>query len=271
MKFDHLLLTRFNVSFDGSGRGLDPEWLDHRFDLFDRFCYPSVRTQSSQEFRWLVFFDQQTSPAFRERIQDYSAWPGFTPVFLDRWSPDRVRAEVARVLRPQVQYVITSRVDNDDALAVDFMERVQAEAAGKDFEYLNFPVGYVWEDGRIYELIHWSNPFVSLTERVRPGEPPRTVFSMDHMEVFHSGNLRQIDGPPVWLMVVHSRNVINQRAGIRQPIEKLTGRFAVEVPIDGSRENPVTRDIASLIGKGRRLAKRAYRRLRGAGPRVIDG
>jgi hypothetical protein len=61
--FHHFVLTRFNVKIGlGGGESVAPnlEWLVHRFDLFDKFCFPSVRNQSNLNFKWLVFFDVDT-------------------------------------------------------------------------------------------------------------------------------------------------------------------------------------------------------------------
>jgi hypothetical protein len=72
--FNHFILTRFNVkvSFAEPGAGLEPAWLLHRFELFDHFCYPSVRGQSNLNFKWLVLFDSNTPDSFKEKIAAYA-------------------------------------------------------------------------------------------------------------------------------------------------------------------------------------------------------
>src|SRR5262245_62661283 len=71
----HFLLTNFNVRMwyvrrrDRAGRRVrTEEWLAHRWPLFETFCLPSVRNQTSQDFRWLVRFDPATPPHHRERF-----------------------------------------------------------------------------------------------------------------------------------------------------------------------------------------------------------
>jgi hypothetical protein len=73
--FKHFLLTRFNVktkwkTTKNGEETLTEKWLSHRFDLFEKFCYPSVRNQKNQGFRWLVFFDINTPTPYKERISD---------------------------------------------------------------------------------------------------------------------------------------------------------------------------------------------------------
>ena len=70
--FVHFILTRFNVlmktapaaAAGAPRKGLDPEWLKRRFDLFERVCLPSVDRQTEGAFQWLVFLDWATPVPF---------------------------------------------------------------------------------------------------------------------------------------------------------------------------------------------------------------
>ena len=74
MTFKHFILTRFNLPIFQPKVGekkvshLDEEYLNYRFDLFERFCLPSVKGQTCQDFRWFVLFDAATPAVFRNRI-----------------------------------------------------------------------------------------------------------------------------------------------------------------------------------------------------------
>jgi len=54
MNYRHVMITRFNVMFRdlahtrAAGKGLDAAWLAERFDLFERYCLPSVLAQTCQ-------------------------------------------------------------------------------------------------------------------------------------------------------------------------------------------------------------------------------
>jgi hypothetical protein len=74
--FEHFVLTRFNVreSADKTDLVLNPVWLQFRFDLFERFCWPSVRAQTTGAFTWLVFFDKDTPEPFRARTERYAGF-----------------------------------------------------------------------------------------------------------------------------------------------------------------------------------------------------
>jgi hypothetical protein len=58
--FEHVLLTRFNVRYvedpNAPSIGTDPDWLARRFELFERYCLPSVIAQSAQNFSWIIIY-----------------------------------------------------------------------------------------------------------------------------------------------------------------------------------------------------------------------
>ena len=103
--FGHFILTRFNVplKFDlPPGRqperpGLDPAWLARRFDLFERVCLASVARQTERDFQWLVFLDEATPAAYRDRLAARAAvHPFLQPVYCDRFEEATVLPEIRR-------------------------------------------------------------------------------------------------------------------------------------------------------------------------------
>lgn len=86
MTFEHYILTRFNLSFfEGVKKApCSHEYLEYRFDLFEKYCMPSIMGQTCQNFKWLVLFDIHTPDEFKERIARYhSAYSNFIPCYLD--------------------------------------------------------------------------------------------------------------------------------------------------------------------------------------------
>lgn len=240
-EFQHFIITRFNVKVDfGTAAGLDPDWLKHRFDLFERFCYPSVRSQSNQNFKWLVYFDAETPEPFKTRILSYAAWENFIPVFLSEKFTDEVnRSMILRYLDKQADFLITTRLDNDDAICRSFTDMIQAHFARQEMQLITLPNGYVWQDGRLYAFQYLSNPFLSLTEQIhtRTTDGFKTVLCGSHTQVTKIGTLKQIKTEPGWLQVVHGKNVTNRVRGIRQPLAQLNGKFAIAETTDSSQDS----------------------------------
>ena len=52
---EHLILTRFNVRYSDEPvpRVLKDDWLEQRFELFERWCVPTIASQEGPTRRWL--------------------------------------------------------------------------------------------------------------------------------------------------------------------------------------------------------------------------
>jgi hypothetical protein len=222
-RFRHLILTRFNVRIDQCDPP-DPDWLEHRFAVFERFCLPSVRSQTSANFDWVVFCHPGMPAAMRERIQDLCAWKAFRPIYFSSvFDQAMVRAAISDLL-PGFSHVITTRLDNDDAISRTFVETLQKNFTGQDLEFLNFTNGYIWHEGGIYFGQNLSNPFISLVERV---ENYRTVYCGNHTELDQVGPVVQIAEPAAWLQVVHGRNLSNEAWGWQQAFPDWREHFGI--------------------------------------------
>lgn len=225
--FNHTLVTRFNLATPGRESNIRnrPGWLAERFDLFERHCLPAVAAQTRTDFRWVILFDIDTPAMFRERIERYRQVVPFTPVFTPMFRGDawvRIVREATGITTP---WLLTTRLDNDDAIARDFVERLHAAvlAAPTERSSFNFTHGFVVSDGRVYALRHPSNAFVSLFEA--NGPEATTVMAHQHMEIGRAGPVRQIDGPGAWVQIVHGGNVSNKVRGWRVAPEALVDRI----------------------------------------------
>lgn len=211
MEFTHLILTRFNVKSSLNDRAAPgTEWLIHRFDLFEQFCMPSVQSQSCQSFTWLVFFDVDTPAVFKEKIAAYAAeWSNFQPCYVDSLPHEKVLSIVREYV--DAKYLISTRLDNDDAVAVDFVERVQAHFCHQVFEFVDFKIGYALDaiNRKLYtrNYPNHASPFASLIEQ---SEDFQTVWCGQHIKLHQFGPLRNVRDSPAWLQVMHDQNVLNR-------------------------------------------------------------
>jgi len=210
--FTHFLLTRFNVLLPGHEKR-DREWLEHRFDIFERFCRPSVERQSCRNFHWLVFFDSELPEEYRRRVK------GFVPIYVQGLFTQSVVQMALAGLVGDVAHLITSRLDCDDAIATRYIEAVQDQFRDQDFEFVNFTDGFVLNGEAAYSLSYPSNPFISLIERT---EGFQSVYCGNHFLLANRGPIRQIARTPGWLQVVHDRNIRNRVRG--KPVA--TGEWA---------------------------------------------
>ncbi len=221
MNFRHFILTRFNVNIEPTDfrLRLDNAWLSLRFDLFQKFCFPSVRGQSSQDFTWLVLFDEKTPERFRRLIDVYKKYPNFRPVFCGEYKTIKPQlAALMRDLAPDVEWLLSTRLDNDDALACLFVECLRQlagsvnpeELSPEDTLFINFTNGVQYCESKVYAFEDVTNAFISLLER---RAKPRTVFWVDHPSIYEVSRVMQARTKPLWLQNVHGTNLYNYIRG----------------------------------------------------------
>lgn len=226
--FEHFVMTRFNIASPGREAAIrtQPGWLAGRFDLFERFCLPSVLAQTSRAFRWIIYFDRDTPEPFRERIGRLARDGAFVPYFTPLFPADGWRRSIIETFAPTAEVVVTTRLDNDDALARDFVARLHdaVAARGHATGSYNFEYGLVRQGAALYRIRHPSNAFFS---RVEPNGPDlRPAPSIQHMRIREMGAVFQIGGAPAWMQVIHDTNVSNRIRGSRVSDPAVAARFA---------------------------------------------
>lgn len=233
--YEHLVLTRFSVRATPDARPHPLEWLEDRLRLLEAFCLPAIAAQSETGLSWLVLCDETTAPAALARLEELLAAVPRARVLRTSAHRSSLPAVLA-LLDPATEVLVTSRVDSDDALAVDFASRVATYvrpfcASGHDALLLSFPEGFKLDVGadRVFASFQPHNAFLTAFERVgRPGGL-RTVQSGNHGLLHREHPLHQDASGPAWLQVVHGANVTNHvyPADLPQPRSVLDGRFAL--------------------------------------------
>ena len=132
----HFILTRFNLRLWSQDKNGDPvrsrEWLENRFELFEKYCLPSVANQSCKDFTWIILLDSRTVEEFKKRIEDdRDRCPQIVPVYVEPAEGQNFAKifQSSVVERLNGERVITTYLDNDDALDVHFVEDLQKRAA----------------------------------------------------------------------------------------------------------------------------------------------
>jgi hypothetical protein len=234
-RWKHFLITRFNPWLPWLQRkGPSEEWLDRRFQLFESFCFPSVVAQTNNNFTWLVFFDIETPDKFKRRISRYTHLPMFTPVFVDCFTPDTVREVVRNYLDKDVRHILSTRLDNDDAISKYYLDAVQRESANSTEKFINFPSGYNWWNNRLYRKQDFCNPFFSMVESV---DEFQSGYAFDHTRIAEAGLVRQVASAPVYMQVIHGENVASQLPKRPMPALKSRARGSFPLAVLHKRED----------------------------------
>jgi Putative rhamnosyl transferase len=209
----HLVLTKYNTVIPGGdpARGLDPTWLQHRLGLFADWPLPAMRAQTRRADGWLVLVDAATDGDYMVRLSDLLAGIGEAVPVAGPLTDQRIGEIVRERLAGRCGALITTRLDSDDAIAADCLERVARAAQGWR-GFINPPLGYRVQGRTVVRARDPSGPFLSFVEDL--GEAaPLTVFQMPHHEAAFHAPTRQLAGGPAWLQVVHGGNLANAFCG----------------------------------------------------------
>jgi hypothetical protein len=209
---NQVFLTRFNLPSAGVESGIRARdgWLDNRVELFERYCLPSVLAQTNQNFSWIIYFDPQSPAWLLNRIDGYAASGAFLPLF--RASVDRpeLLADVRAASPEQRDLLITTNLDNDDGLAIDFVDRLQSAEIAHPRAAVYLTTGLISSQGGLYLRRDRHNAFCSVRES---SVDPVTCWSDWHNLLGRSMPVVELGGAPAWLQVVHGSNVSNRVRG----------------------------------------------------------
>lgn len=235
----HFILTRYNVASPGREQALrlKPGWLDKRFDLFKEFCLPGVASQTRKDFEWIIFFDRQTPKDYMDRIQALQSVFPFRIEYTDLFEMNKICPQLVAE-RGGAEWLLTTRLDSDDILAVDFVERLRGGLKPKTEYIVNFPNGLIMSlHGKAQALYldrDESSPFASLLEPFTNNI--NTIWQKQHRHIDEIAPITQMEGKPAWLQIVHGDNVANHVRGVRVPMTRFFQDFPYLKTVDAAHK-----------------------------------
>ncbi|MCH4551029.1 glycosyltransferase [Aestuariibaculum lutulentum] len=247
--FKHYLITRFNLrhpnwkSTKNNESLLNDAWMTHRMELFSNFCLPSVAAQTNKNFKWIIFFDITTTPAFKEQILNLlKPYKHFIPLFID--GMDQFSPEIINYIdedAKNVDYIISSRIDNDDCIHKNYINEIQLKFNYQDFLAIDVIKGYslqISPNFYLGEKMHLFNPFISLIESKKNY---KTVFQGTHANWKTERRMMRISDKPLWLSIIHDKNKVNEFDGYNHVEWKdIKSDFVLSETMDTKIENNIT-------------------------------
>nr|WP_278979542.1 glycosyltransferase [Alistipes onderdonkii] len=283
--YSHFIITRFNLNLYAQDKHDLPtrtdRWLEHRFEVFERYCLPSVAAQTSGNFTWLCLFDAATPESCRRRIEGYKArCPQFEAVYYTAAQAanltENLRTTIAAYVScdrkgrksppPPPKLLITTNLDNDDAFSSDVVELLQRElrpAPGKRIYSLLYGYQYFTDRRFALKMRYTNNHFLTLVE-------PFDAHTETIISYRHTKAIRQLPTTYLstargkWLEIVHEDNVSNDfRINIKVwYIPLLYGRSFADFGLGGFRLSCARQWAATLLVVPARFFATAVRRLR---------
>lgn len=218
-RYKHFLLTRFNLKVEAwkTTKNFQEvrtnEWLKERFKLFEKYCLPSVLNQSINDFTWYIFFDIDTSIFYRNKIEKLiEKYTYIKVLYIDglKKLPYELKKHIkAQVNLKSIDYIMTTRMDNDDIIHKDFISSIQNVFQPIDKTVIDVRKGYQLsienKKREVRDYTHPFNAFISVIENV---ENFNTILSRMHYEWMDTKSVIIIN-EELWIELVHHGNKLN--------------------------------------------------------------
>lgn len=239
--FKHYLITRFNLknpdwsTTKNKESLLTEEWMAHRLELFQDFCLPSVLAQQNTNFKWLIFFDISTNDKFKSVIDKMlSKHDLIRHFYIEGMS--KFNSSIVDFIEKDAKaadYIISSRLDNDDCIHRQFIDAIQKQFNRQNFMAIDVVKGYSLQISPEFKLgkkEHVFNPFLSLIEAK---DNFQTIWKTDHNLWKKEERIIKLKDKRLWLSIIHNKNKVNEFDGYGDvKWQSISKDFKVEAEID---------------------------------------
>lgn len=228
--YQHFLITRFNLKGLANFRDIKEWelWNTNRFHIFKTYTLPSVLNQSNKDFIWLIFFDKSTPVECLKYIDALKQYKFIVPKIIqgiNEFNTEYIKS-INRYLNKYIEWIITTRIDNDDCIHQDMVDIIQHNFQPKHGYMISLASGYTL-DIRNLQLSHYfypMSPFISLIESTQGTF--YGIFKKRHTEWLqlrlfvlkeiylewvanNKRSTRFILNQPLWIQTIHGNNVCN--------------------------------------------------------------
>jgi Putative rhamnosyl transferase len=280
----NLIVTRYFLKLFAPARSpamTDTEirtWLENRVRLFQQYTLPSIIGQTATKKTWLIFVEKGYGAMLPRSLQKSSRLWWIEIVEIDSGQitfkefsqriGSRIDIELRRMMDEGIAdpLVVTSRIDNDDAIACDFLACSNRVAlgqhdAGIEQALISFPHGLqLREDISLSTYLSNNNHFLCSFHSTRTAPDDHLhALAFNHTTLFAQPKPTLLINTdlPMWLETVHGDNVHNRyRSGISpENLDQLERRFGCRLSLN--RYPGSTAERTAGIGFERMLAVQA--------------
>ena len=244
MNFQHFVLTRINVEDLNLSKNRTKEernetnFLDYRLGVFKKTCLPSIHCQTNQNFEWLILVDDQIPGRYIDEIKKCctSIDCDFVRISSKETFLEILVQSIAAKLSKTTSHIITTNLDSDDIAAKDLVANIQHNFKGQNYEFLNFPFGYLYDSkSETLYVREWLT--ASCHTLVESSSSFHTCLKFRHSEI-PKECVRQIITKPMWLMTVHDMNIRTKFdvSAAWQPLSRIEKDFCIDLPVPQQNE-----------------------------------
>lgn len=223
----------------------EPKRMEHRLFLLEQLVLPALRRQTDPDFRLVFLMGAQLPEPYRARALELVATvPQILPVFEEEGQRQQglVRRLLSDLRAPAAEAVAEFRLDDDDAVAVDFVEetrrlfeRIRPLYEEKGLFGIDYTRGMILSttgpDCEFKPLIaRWWAPGMAIF--IRP-DKSRSVLDFHHMRLWHRMHTLMYTDKPMFIRGIHHTNdssieQVGKRSGFYRLDQQEKKRILVE-------------------------------------------
>lgn len=226
----------------------DPARLEERFQLFEAVALPSLRAQTDPDFELIIVVGDQLPPNHLARLEHLISDMPQARIHARPPRPQReVMKEILNAARRDLsQPCLQFRLDDDDAVGVDFVARLRKAATDcAALTQQHKSVAFDWNKGFIAE---YGPAGISATETFRPFDVaalgiwvkencPLTIMNFAHNKINRFMPAVSFDEPRMFVRGHNASNDSRQKPVKAVPVKPLTfeqseyfrERFAIDI------------------------------------------
>ena len=220
--FEFILITYFN--WGNNPIAIEEEYLSKRFEIFDKYTFPSVNTQTDKDFTWFIMLNGKTPQKYRDIFEEYKkkASMNLIAVYFDNFDdsigePGNLNIALKKYYpKSSSKWNLTCRFDNDDMLAKDYVEKMKENFRPVNNMFINFDNGFNLDlqTNTLNNYEHNSSHFIGYVEKSKSLETMKTAYHFQHSICKSYGVVRRIrNNKPLWCEICHDTNRLNYFRG----------------------------------------------------------
>jgi len=191
---------------------------------------------------WLLYLDNKTDARYKDIMSDLCKKYNFIcPIYMSNKMAmsrefDHVVKKGISERGNAVTHLIVTRLDNDDCLRYNAIDKVQGYFREQRYEVLNFSKGYCLQIEPVMRLSLYTypnGPFLSIIRDLNLSQEyilkhkVRDIYAR-HTRVTKEGAVTQISDKAYWVQTIHGDNISNRMRGRLSMDKKVLDDFGID-------------------------------------------
>ncbi|MBO6604932.1 MAG: hypothetical protein JJ938_17895 [Roseicyclus sp.] len=238
-----------------------PDRMRERFVFFETICLPSLAAQTDKDFTLIALVGDTMPQRWRRRLKDLmTPYPFLQVCTLEAAGPlNSTRRAFKRGWDRQSDFITGFRIDDDDAVAVDYIEKTRA-TADKLLEIgwcdAENPVVIAYHRGIYWDLKDVENPFYDFREiqplglasaMITPVETQTNIFRWNHRRLAAYARCWLDPSEQMFVRTLHAHNDSDRSippGAVPIPLRQARNHLWERFGLDPKRVLPVMRRLA---------------------------